>query len=61
VPYDQAAATRDRWCARGAEVTFVTLPAEHVAGVVEGIPLAMQWLAGRFAGAPATSTCGAPA
>lgn len=57
VPYDQAVATRDRWCARGAEVTFVPLPAEHVAGVVEGIPLGMEFLAARFAGRPATSTC----
>lgn len=57
VPYGQAAATRDRWCARGAEVTFLTLPGEHVSGVVQGIPRAMDFLAARFAGAPVTSTC----
>jgi hypothetical protein len=62
VPYDQAVATRDRWCARGADVTFVTLPAaEHVTAMVEGFPLAMQFLAARFAGDPVPSTCGLPA
>jgi hypothetical protein len=61
VPYDQAAATRDRWCTRGAEVTFVTLPAaEHVTAMVEGFPLAMEFLAARFAGRPTTSTCSLP-
>jgi hypothetical protein len=61
VPYDQAAATRARWCAKGANVTWVTLPvAEHVTGIVEGVPLAMEFLAARFAGTPVTGTCGLP-
>jgi hypothetical protein len=59
VPYAQAEATRDRWCAAGARVTWVTLPAaEHVLGAVEGVPLALAWLADRFAGRPVrTSSC----
>lgn len=61
VPYPQAAQTRSRWCAKGANVTWATLPlAEHATGLVEGAPLAMDFLAARFAGVPTLGTCWSP-
>lgn len=61
VPYAQAAETRARWCAAGANVTWATIPlAEHVVGIVKGAPLAVSFLAARFAGIPVPSTCASP-
>lgn len=61
VPYGQAAATRQAWCDRGANVAFVTIPlAEHVVGLVKGAPQGETWMAARFAGLPAVSTCLSP-
>jgi hypothetical protein len=61
VPYPQAAQTRARWCAKGANVTWATIPlAEHVKGIIDGAPLAMDFLSARFAGIPIPSTCWSP-
>jgi hypothetical protein len=58
VAYPQAATLRRTWCNRGATVTWTTLPlAEHVKGMVDGAPLAFDWLSARFAGLPATGNC----
>jgi hypothetical protein len=52
VPFDQAAAARRAWCDQGADITWEVLPVEHALGIVLGPPLAVSWLAERFAGAP---------
>lgn len=46
------------WCALGADVEFVQLPAqEHLSGNVTGTPAAIGWMAERLAGEPAQSGC----
>jgi predicted esterase len=58
VAYPQAAALRRTWCNEGATVTWATYPvAEHVAGMVEGAPAALDYLSARFAGIPAVGNC----
>jgi Secretory lipase len=57
VPLGQAATLRRTWCNRGAHVTWTTLPGEHALGLVEGQVPAVNWLANRFAGAPAIGNC----
>lgn len=58
VPLPQAADLRRTWCTKGANVTWSILPlAEHALGIVEGPPLAIPWLAARFAGLPTFGNC----
>lgn len=48
----------DRLCAGGATVQHVVLDdGDHESVYGHGVPLALEWLAARFAGAPAPSTC----
>ncbi|MEB2345907.1 MAG: triacylglycerol lipase [Deltaproteobacteria bacterium] len=61
VPFGQAADLRRDWCDQGANVTWTPLVvAEHVLGMVEGQPLALAFLASRFAGLPALGNCWLP-
>lgn len=61
VPYSQATQTRSRWCSRGANVTWSTIPlAEHATGLVQGAPLAYSFLENRFNGIPTLGTCWSP-
>lgn len=58
VPFPQDAAMVASWCARGARVQFVPLPApSHVAGAVAAAPGAFAFLEARFAGRPTPTTC----
>ncbi len=57
VPYAQASTLRRTWCNKGATVTWVPLPGEHLTGMVEGIGPAMDWLSARFTGLPAVGNC----
>lgn len=57
VPYPQAADLRRTWCNKGATVRWAPLPAEHVTGLVEGVPLGVTWLGARFAGLPEWGNC----
>lgn len=58
VPFGQAEELRDAWCARGAQLTWRQhWLAEHVLGIVEGAPSGVAFLADRFAGVPAGTTC----
>jgi pimeloyl-ACP methyl ester carboxylesterase len=58
-PLDPALATMRRWCRRGSTVDVHVDPAgEHVAYLGVGAPLAISYLADRFAGVSAPSTCG---
>lgn len=60
VPYGQARTLRRSWCNRGANVTWSTLPAEHVLGLVQGAPGAITWLHARFLGLPTFGNCWLP-
>jgi hypothetical protein len=60
VPYGQARDLRRDWCDRGARVAWTSLPGEHVLSMVEGQPLAIPWLAQRFAGVPELGNCWLP-
>lgn len=48
-----------QWCGEGVRVQHVEDPGEHFSEVAVGTPGALAWLAARFAGEPAPSTCGA--
>ncbi|WP_158884942.1 lipase family protein [Amycolatopsis anabasis] len=52
IPYSQTVDLYHRWCARGADVRFRTLPLEHGVGALTAAPLFVDWLAKRFAGEP---------
>lgn len=46
------------WCGLGVPVEYEELPLQtHVGGAVAGAPHTVDWLADRFAGRPAPSTC----
>ncbi|SFV12452.1 lipase family protein [Pseudoduganella namucuonensis] len=59
VPYEQNKKWFAAWCARGANVEFRTVhgTVDHISGAVLGVPIALDWMAQRFAGIPATSGC----
>ncbi|PXY28429.1 hypothetical protein BAY60_15815 [Prauserella muralis] len=58
VLFDQGVQLHSAWCRGGATVRFQPAVAgEHVLGAVTGAPLAVDYLAGRFAGRPAPDTC----
>ncbi|UKD52743.1 lipase family protein [Amycolatopsis sp. FU40] len=66
VPASAVRATAADWCRRGATVRVdnLQLPAVlpgtalgHIANYLAATPAALDWLAGRFAGSPAPSTC----
>ncbi|MDF3293160.1 lipase family protein [Streptomyces sp. RB6PN23] len=58
IPYPVAAQLRREWCGEGGTVWWRELPLMgHVEGAVAGSPLAMDWLAERFAGRPADGNC----
>jgi hypothetical protein len=46
------------WCTQGVTVQHVELPGEHFSMVATGLPGVLSFLTDRFAGRPATSTCG---
>lgn len=46
------------WCARGVDVEYEELPAQtHIGGALAGAPNTVDWLADRFAGKDAPSSC----
>ncbi|WP_030450572.1 lipase family protein [Herbidospora cretacea] len=58
IPIGVGRTLRSEWCAKGATVTWTSVPApSHVLGAVEGGPLAIAWLAGRVLGLPAFGNC----
>jgi hypothetical protein len=60
IPYGQATALRDAWCARGTKVQWVDyLFADHLLGVFSGSGDAVNWLNARFTNQPLTPTCNA--
>ena len=62
VPFAMGRGLRDRYCADGATVEWLTFPvAEHLTTTVEAGPEVVAWLAGRFAGVRAPNDCPAAA
>jgi hypothetical protein len=60
IPYGQAAALRDAWCARGTKVQWVDyFFADHLLGVFSGSGDVTNWLNARFTNQPLTPTCNA--
>jgi hypothetical protein len=57
LPYAQDAALWKTWCQKGAKVTFQATYDDHVSGALGGQAAAVQFLADRFAGRPATNNC----
>ncbi|RLU79476.1 lipase [Streptomyces griseocarneus] len=58
VPYAAGERLRADWCGKGVAVQWQPmLLGEHVAGAIAGSVPAADWLAGRFAGAPAPTNC----
>jgi len=58
VLFNQGVQLQQQWCAAGATVQFQPAVAgEHLTGAITGAPLAVDYLAGRFAKKPAPSTC----
>jgi hypothetical protein len=58
IPHASAVALRREWCAKGAKVAFYTdLLSEHNVLAVTGAPAAVGYLAARFNGVPAPSSC----
>jgi predicted alpha/beta hydrolase len=57
-PLSAALKLAARYCAAGVRVQQVTdPPSDHIAESVVGAPAAVNYLADRFAGKPAPSTC----
>ncbi|ATL84581.1 lipase [Streptomyces malaysiensis subsp. malaysiensis] len=59
IPYRVGEALRDRWCARGVPVEWQDYPLDHVTTALTGMPMALDWMAGRLADEPTRGNCGA--
>lgn len=57
VPYQQARDLYDRYCGEGARAKFVAVPGEHAETGIALAPVAIGWLADRFADRTPPSTC----
>ncbi|KAA0021352.1 lipase family protein [Antrihabitans cavernicola] len=58
IPVDSIDATVKRYCAAGTPVVSVLTPSpDHLSAAVLGFPEALDWMADRFAGKAAPSTC----
>ncbi|MBJ7332086.1 MAG: hypothetical protein JHC95_19465 [Solirubrobacteraceae bacterium] len=58
LPFAQALATRERYCALGTTVLWRELHfTEHALGFVSGVPHVVNWLDARLRGEPAPTNC----
>ncbi|NLV79706.1 MAG: triacylglycerol lipase [Rhodococcus sp.] len=57
IPESGVIAVQQKWCAGGANVTYVPVWGEHLTAAVAGAPGMMEWIADRLAGIPATQGC----
>ncbi|MGI8679627.1 MAG: lipase family protein [Jatrophihabitans sp.] len=47
-----------KYCAAGTKIQYLKYPlAEHISAAIEGLPAALTYIQGRFAGLPAPATC----
>lgn len=58
LPLDQGFQTKRDWCAKGSRVSFELYPGEHLTTQFQGATNALNWIADRFAGKSAPTTCG---
>ncbi|MEU6710589.1 lipase family protein [Nonomuraea sp. NPDC046802] len=58
IPLAVGSTLRSEYCRAGVKVRWTALPApDHVTGAIEGGPLAIEWLALRILGLPASGNC----
>lgn len=58
IPYTQATALRDAWCARGTRLQWTDYPsANHLTGEFSATTDVTNWLHNRFTNQPPTPTC----
>lgn len=57
VPFENGVLLRQSWCSLGVSVEFQTYPVDHGGGMYVGPPVAIQFLADRFAGVPPPNNC----
>jgi pimeloyl-ACP methyl ester carboxylesterase len=57
IPLDQAYQLKKDWCALGTKVQFDLYPSEHLTTLFQGSTNSLNWIANRFAGATAPSSC----
>ncbi|MDT7601014.1 MAG: hypothetical protein QOK26_3091 [Pseudonocardiales bacterium] len=59
IPIAVSEKLRAEYCGRDVRLRYAVIPAtEHVTGAILGAPSAVDWLAGRFAGHRAPTSCG---
>ncbi|MDR3418471.1 MAG: lipase family protein [Nevskia sp.] len=57
IPLDQAEALKQAYCGKFESVTFGVYPGEHIVTQFQAAPQVLSWLADRFAGKAAPSSC----
>ncbi|HRH18564.1 MAG TPA: lipase family protein [Aquabacterium sp.] len=57
IPLDQAVGLKKAYCAKSTKVKFDLYPSEHIVTQFQAAPTVLTWLADRFAGKTADSTC----
>jgi len=57
IPLDQAVSLKKAYCAKSTKVKFDLYPSEHIVTQFQAAPTVLTWLADRFAGKTADSTC----
>lgn len=61
IPLDQAYELKRAYCARGTRVQYDLYPGEHLTTQMQGATGALSWIANRFAGQTAPTSCNANA
>ncbi len=57
IPLAQAITLKKNWCTKGTKVQFDLYPSEHIVTQTQAAASATSWIANRFAGQAAPSTC----
>ena len=57
VPMPQARTLHTTWCRKGVKTAFQLFPGEHLTTNAQAAPLAVQFLADRYAGRPYAGSC----
>ena len=61
IPLDQALALKKGYCTKGSSVKFDLYPSEHIVTQFQAAPTVLGWLADRFAGKAADTSCNSSA
>jgi hypothetical protein len=57
IPLDQEMTLKRAYCAKGTPVAFDLYPGEHIMTMTQAAPTVLSWMADRFAGKTAPTTC----